>query len=154
MEKELASMEKEINKKAAKLSDLKEIEKKEARLNEKQEMLDRKEEMLEKGLKELKEEEENLKKNSFRMPQSELTMKGISGVVSEASKSEKKSTLAIYSLIEQARSAIHHSDFEGAKDLYDRIKKEYSELKDIEDRKKVYYEIMELKTDIELGLLG
>ena len=81
-------------------------------------------------------------------------MKGTADIVEEATKAEKLSTLAIYSLIEQARNTINSNNFDSARSLYSQIQREYAMLKDIEDKKKVYYEIMELKTDIELGTLG
>jgi len=154
MEKELASLDKEVNKKVAKIADLKDIDEKEKKLKEKEYMLNKKEEMLEKGVKQMKSEEKQIKNKAFRIPVEDLTMKGTAGIVEEASRAEKPSTLAVYSLIEQARHAITANDFNGAKSVYDKIQEQYSLLKEIEDKKKVYYEIMELKTDIELGMLG
>ncbi|MCX6707817.1 MAG: hypothetical protein NT001_06825 [Candidatus Woesearchaeota archaeon] len=157
MEKELASLDKEINKKVAKVADIKEIEDKEKRLKEKEDMLDRKEDMLEKGVKRMRDEEQQFERAAIMRPSSSRAMpetKTSVEFVQDFAKAQRSSTLDIYELVEQAREMINSRNFTNAKQIYDRIRGEYSGLKDIEDKKKVYYEIMELKTDIELGLLG
>ena len=61
----------------------------------------------------------------------------------------------IYSYIARARDAIRRGDLVTAKRVYAQLQPMYKGLRlSTEERKKIYYEVLELKTDIELGALA
>ncbi len=61
----------------------------------------------------------------------------------------------LYSLIDQARKLISQGDLDQARTLYAKLGNLYQELHaEPGDKKRVYYAILELKTDIELAYLA
>jgi hypothetical protein len=61
----------------------------------------------------------------------------------------------IYTLIERAKNAVDSRRISEAKELYRQIKDAYSKLRvDAEEKKKVYYDVMALKTDIEIASIS
>ena len=73
----------------------------------------------------------------------------------EALSSDSNEEYAIYALIEKAKESVSRGDTSKARELYGQIRDAYSKLRlGKEEKKKVYYDVMALKTDIELASIG
>lgn len=55
--------------------------------------------------------------------------------------------------VESARNALDKDDIESAKKYYDQISKDYEKMPHSDEKRKIYYEVLELKNDIELAML-
>jgi len=61
----------------------------------------------------------------------------------------------LFKLVLDARKAIREGDLKNAKIIVKELKKQYSKIKsEDEEKKRISYDIMDLKTDIELSVLG
>ena len=148
MEKELRKLDEQINKKVVKVVDIEELKKKEM-------LLEQKEQMLQESYERFEKEQEQLRRNEMHIiAEHAIRPSQQKEVLKEAMSEKRTEPLAIYTLIDQAAKAVENHNFNGAKEMYKKIQSLYSSL-DMppQERKKVYYEVMELKTDIELGLL-
>ncbi len=99
-------------------------------------------------------------KNELKRYETDLTEeKGIDGDISFAERlveEESPEGVEIYELMDRAREAMKVRNVKEAKQIYDQIKSAYSLLRgiDAEQKKKIYYDVIGLKTDIELAGLA
>jgi len=69
----------------------------------------------------------------------------------EAVEETNPKNYSVISLMQDARSALISKNIVSAKQLYSRINSMYKKLPATAEKKRLYYEILELKTDIELA---
>lgn len=74
-------------------------------------------------------------------------------VASEMVAEGKPSNYQLLSLIANARNALNASDYAQAHEIYAKLNTLYKKLPANVEKKKLYYEILELKTDIELKMI-
>ena len=103
-----------------------------------------KEHLIEKEIADLEDKEfkdyMELQKASFQPTEFETSV----------SAHEDPTDFEIYSLLKKAHEYVDRGNLDGAKDLYTRISTMYQVLPTNEEKRRIYYMIIELKTDIEL----
>ncbi|HII88138.1 TPA: nucleoprotein, partial [Candidatus Woesearchaeota archaeon] len=76
-------------------------------------------------------------------------------MMQKALESESPGNLEIYDMIQQARDAILGKQYELARQIYTSIQFAYEQLDlDLSKKRQIYFDVLELKTDIELGSLA
>ena len=123
-------------------------------------MLSEKEQVLQKLLGNVEtERNELLSKNAANYFESEL--KGTQllakdeevAEVSEIVEEKNPSNYEVLTMIKTARDALISNNVMGAKNIYYKLNNAYKKLPQTDEKKRLYYEIMELKTDIELNMV-
>gem|GEM_PF-5911257 len=155
LEKEKDALELQINKLAAKAADMEEYKRLEKQLAMREDFLDRKEGELDKAWQTVKQEEDHLSERAFRAAPAKVEeIRSVAEIHSDIARADTPRQLEIYTIIARTRDAIRRGDLATARQLYNQLKPMYERLRVSNDeRKKIYYEVLELKTDIELSAL-
>ena len=74
-------------------------------------------------------------------------------MVSAELEEEHPSHFKLMEKIEDARNSLNAGNIEGAKHIYQQLGMLYANVPEGEDKKRIYYQILELKSDIELAML-
>jgi len=76
-------------------------------------------------------------------------------MMQKAIEAESPGNLEIYDMIQQARDAILGKQYELARQIYTSIQSAYEQLDlTLNKKRQIYFDVLELKTDIELGSLA
>ena len=160
LEEEQKKLEVDINKKVACMEDIKSELKRSKENKVAKELLDKKEKALEEAYKKFEKEKIDFEKNKIAeythitIPNQEYEVEEDKRLKSMI-RTKNVASFQIYELIEDARSQITTNNIQKAKEDYAQIKSLYDHISiDTSEKKKLYYEVMELKTDIELAFLG
>lgn len=155
LEKERDALEVEINKLSAKAADLNEYKRLERQLSVREEFLTRKEEELDNAWQTVHREDTQLVERAVREAPSHVEdLRTEAELRSEIAQAETPRQLEIYSIIAKTRDALKRGDLVAARQWYQQLKPLYTRLQvSNSERKKIYYEVLELKTDIELSAL-
>ncbi len=154
LEKERDALEQEINRLVAKVTDMEGVLVQGERIKQREEFVSRKEEALEQEHQHIQEELHQLDEGSTRAVATMALAEQRKAVAKELFEADSREKVEIYAMIEQARDAIIAGNFDLAKQIYAAIQESYKTfaLSDA-DRHKIYFDVVELKTDIELGAL-
>lgn len=154
LEKERTALEQEINKLVAKVADMEHVFVADERLKQRQEFVNKKEEALEQEHERIQEQLTQLEDNSTRAVATMSLAAQQRTVTKEIFEADSREKVEIYTMMEQARDAIIAGNYDLAKQIYVAIQEAYKTFNLAEeDRRKIYFEVIELKTDIELGAL-
>ncbi len=161
LKSELASLEKELKRLQPKVTKAQDIEKKftlrEKKIQEREAMLGEKEMLIKNMVLDLSDERSKLSSSEFaayfekeletnELANKEETVYKAVEMVSETN----PNNYSLLTLLEQARQALVAHDVEKARSIYAKLNDAYKKLPSNEGKRKLYYEILELKTDIEL----
>ncbi len=156
LEKEKDALELQINKLTAKVTDMEEYKRLERQLALREEFLTRKEEELDKAWQTVRREEDHLSDRALHTAPAEMEdIRTIAEMHSDIARADTPLQLGIYTVIAKTRDALKRGDLATARQLYNQLKPMYTKLRvGNDERKKIYYEVLELKTDIELSALA
>lgn len=154
LEKERGALEQEINKLVAKVADMEQVFVADDRLKQRQDFMERKEDALEQEHAHIQEQLNQLETNSINAVAALSSVQQQKNTAKEIFEADSREKVEIYAMIEQARDAIVAGTFDLAKQIYAAIQEAYKTFNLAEaDRRKIYFDVVELKTDIELGAL-
>ena len=154
LEKERDALEQEINKLVAKVADIEQVYVADERLKRREDFVSRKEEALEQEHQHIQEQLDQLEDDSTRAVATMSFAQQQKSVTSNIFEADSREKVEIYAMIEQARDAIVAGKYDLAKQIYAAIQEAYKTFNLAEeDRRKIYFDVVELKTDIELGAL-
>ncbi len=155
LEKERAALEKEINMLVTKVADMEQFVVAEERLKERQHFVSKKEEALAAEHDRIQTQLNTLEQNSTRALAAASFAHQQKATTQELFDADSREKVEMYAMIEQARDAIIAGKFDLAKQIYVTLQEAYKNYNlSEEERRKVYFEVIELKTDIELGVLA
>lgn len=154
LEKERDALEQEINKLVAKVADMEQVYVADERLKQRQDFVSRKEEALEQEHQHIQEQLNQLEEDSTRAVATMSFAQQQKSVTSNIFEADSREKVEIYAMIEQARDAIAAGKHDLATQIYAAIQEAYKTFNLAEeDRRRIYFDVVELKTDIELGAL-
>ncbi|MBI2147217.1 hypothetical protein HYU19_01940 [Candidatus Woesearchaeota archaeon] len=150
MEREREELETEIGKLSARLADLEQYKEIEKSMGIRQEMLDKKEEAMQKLYQSImavssgsSSERSASRVSRIVQPQQEIARQLMSD--------EQPENAGVYGLIADARQALAESNLDGARRKYAELQACYRQLRTApEEKKRIYFDVLELKTDIEI----